>query len=60
MTDPQQPAAMARIEHAMARIEAAARAHVEAAETMKRRHGALKARMTEAVAALDDVLARGA
>ena len=58
MTEPQQPAALARIEAAMARIEAAAAAQASAAESMKRRHATLRTRMTEAVAALDDVLAK--
>ena len=52
--------AMARIDAAIARIEAAIETRANAADTLQKRHGALKARMVEAVAALDDMLARGA
>jgi hypothetical protein len=48
-----------RIEAALARIEAAIAARGKAAEALARRHAALKNRMTDAVKALDDVIARG-
>ncbi|WP_375392692.1 hypothetical protein [uncultured Sphingomonas sp.] len=47
-----------RIDTALARIEAAITARADEAEAIARRHAALKARMAEAVAALDDVIAR--
>ena len=49
-----------RIDAAVARIEAAIAARATAGDALARRHEALKARMAEAVAALDDVIARGA
>lgn len=49
-----------RIDAALARIEAAVDARARAADALARRHAALKARMAEAVTALDDVIARGA
>ena len=48
-----------RIHAAIARIEAASARRAEAGEALARRHAALRTRMTEAVAALDDVIARG-
>lgn len=48
-----------RIDAALARIEAAIDARARAADALARRHDALKARMAEAVSALDDVIARG-
>lgn len=48
-----------RIDAALARIETAITARAEAGEALSRRHAALKARMAEAVTALDDVIARG-
>lgn len=51
--------ALARIEAAIARIEAAVVARAAATDALHRRHAALKASMTEAVAALDAVLAKG-
>ena len=54
-----EPTAADRIDHALARIEAAVSARAHAAEALGRRHEALKARMAEAVAALDDVIAKG-
>lgn len=59
MAEPDPAAAMARIDAAISRIEAAARARARAADTLHKRHGALKARIVEAVAALDETLARG-
>ncbi len=59
MAETEPSPAMARIDAAMARIEAATELHAHAADTLQKRHGALKARMVEAVAALDDMLARG-
>ena len=53
------PAVMARIDAALQRIEAAAARKAEAAEAIARRHGALRTRMAEAVAALDDLIAKG-
>jgi hypothetical protein len=46
-----------RIDHAIARIERAIRTAKE--DALARRHAALKARMAEAVSALDDVISRG-
>lgn len=54
------PAPGKRIDAALNRIEHALAARVEAGEALSRRHAALKARMAEAVSALDDVIARGA
>lgn len=51
--------AAARIDAALARIETAIDVRARAADALVRRHAALKARMTEAVTALDDVIARG-
>jgi hypothetical protein len=53
------PSPVHRIEAAIARIEAATRTHADSREALARRHAALKARMAEAVAALDEVIARG-
>ena len=47
-----------RIEGAIARIEAAARAHAFATERLTRRHEALRERMAEAVDAMDELIAR--
>jgi hypothetical protein len=52
------PSAVDRIDVAIARIEAQIAARSEAADALANRHAALKARMAEAVAALDDVIAR--
>ena len=57
MTD--RPPAAARIDRALHRIEAAIDHRARAADALARRHDALKARMAEAVTALDDVIARG-
>lgn len=53
-----EPAAVHRIDAAIARIEARIAQRTEAADALATRHAALKARMAEAVAALDDVIAR--
>ena len=50
---------LARIDAALSRIEAATARRDQEAQAIRTRHAALKARMGEAVAALDDVLARG-
>ena len=48
-----------RIDRAIARIEQTIRNRAAKEEALARRHAALKARMAEAVSALDDVIARG-
>jgi uncharacterized protein YhaN len=48
-----------RIDAAVARIESAVAARAASAEALTQRHSALKARMAEAVKALDEVIARG-
>lgn len=58
MDDPQYGAAVDRIERALTRIERAAQARAFEADALGRRHTALRARMAEAVAALDQVIAR--
>jgi hypothetical protein len=50
--------AVDRIERAIARIEAAAADHDAAAQVLAERHARLKARMTEAIAALNEVIAQ--
>ena len=55
----QSSSAAARIDAAIVRIEAAVATRADAADALARRHAALKARMAEAVSALDDVIARG-
>ena len=50
--------AVERIDAAIARIETQISARADAGDALARRHAALKARMAEAVAALDDVIAR--
>lgn len=57
MADPNNDATD-RIEAAIARIEAAVTTRGDTADALAARHAALRARMAEAVAALDDVLAR--
>ena len=52
------PSAVDRIDVAIARIEAQIAQRTQAADALATRHAALKARMAEAVAALDDVIAR--
>ncbi len=51
--------AVDRIDAAIARIEAAIDARTRSGDALAKRHAALKARMVEAVAALDDVITRG-
>ena len=58
MSDPD-VSPLARIDAALDRIEAANARRDREAQAIRTRHAALKARMSEAVAALDDVLARG-
>jgi hypothetical protein len=48
-----------RIDAAIVRIETAIDRRAESSDVLTKRHAALKARMAEAVAALDDVIARG-
>ena len=55
----QSSSAAARIDAAIVRIEAVIAVRADAADALARRHAALKARMAEAVIALDDVIARG-
>ena len=50
--------AIARLEAAIARVERAVEQRNRAAVAMNRRHATLKDRMAEAVAALDQVIAR--
>lgn len=59
MADQHDPTALDRIDHAIARIEAAVAARARDGDALARRHAALKARMAEAVSALDEVIARG-
>ena len=54
----QAPPAVDRIDAAIARIETQIAQRTQAADALATRHAALKARMAEAVAALDDVIAR--
>lgn len=51
--------AATRIDAAIGRIEAAVRMRAESNDALARRHAELKARMAEAVSALDDVITRG-
>ena len=53
------PTAVDRVDAAIARIEAAIARRAEHGDALARRHDALKARMAEAVSALDEVIARG-
>ncbi len=50
--------ATARIDRALERIEAAAAARAFASERLARRHAVLRSRIEEAVAALDNLIAR--
>ena len=59
MADVDTPPPLERIERAMTRIETAIADRSRAEQAMARRHAELKARMAEAVTALDDVIARG-
>ncbi len=58
-TPPDTPTAVDRIDAAIARIETAIATRAAAGDALARRHAALKARMAEAVSALDEVIARG-
>lgn len=49
---------LARIEAAITRLEQALDGKRRAAEALAQRHATLRARMTEAMAALDQVIAR--
>ncbi|RIA46631.1 hypothetical protein DFR49_1177 [Hephaestia caeni] len=53
-----QPAAIDRIDRAIARIERAVTTRTRQNDTLAKRHAALRARIAEAVQALDDVIAR--
>lgn len=59
MADETPPPALDRIDRAIARIEAAVAARDRATEAAVRRHAILRARIEQAVATLDDVIARG-
>jgi len=59
MADGTPPLALDRIDRALARIDAALAARSRASEDMVRRHAALRARMEDAVAALDDLISKG-
>ena len=59
MADETPPPPLDRIDRALARIDAALAARARASEDMIRRHAALRARMEDAVAALDDLIAKG-
>ncbi|MFA6124885.1 MAG: hypothetical protein WCS75_10265 [Sphingomonas sp.] len=58
MADVPYPAALDRIDRALARIDAAAQARTTRFEALSRRHETLRARMTDAIAALDAILER--
>jgi hypothetical protein len=58
MEAPDQHPAIQRIEAAVARIERAAAARAYAADSLARRHAALRSRMEEAVAVLDELIAK--
>jgi hypothetical protein len=58
MADAPRHPAVDRIERAVARIEKAASARAFATDRALRRHGALRARIEQAVAALDVLIAR--
>ena len=60
MADTPAPAALDRIERALARIETAATARDVARAALLQRHETLRTRMGEAIAALDAVIARDA
>ena len=59
MADGEPAPSLQRIHAALARIEAATARRDRDEQAIRARHAALKARMSEAVAALDDVLVRG-
>lgn len=56
----QSDTSLERIERALARIEAAAQRRAFAADSIERRHERLRAKVTEAVTALDALIAREA
>ncbi len=58
MADETPPDALDRIDRAIVRIEQAVAQRDRASAALTRRHDALRARMTEAVDALDDLIAR--
>ncbi len=58
MTDQPPTAAIERIERALARIERAGQVRAFATDALDRRHALLKARMQDAIVALDAVIAR--
>ncbi|MCC2975820.1 hypothetical protein LK533_03910 [Sphingomonas sp. PL-96] len=57
MDQPQANPGLSRIDAALARIEAAARARLAATDSLEHRHAALRTSMAEAIAALDQVIA---
>lgn len=57
MDQPQANPGLLRIDAALARIEAAARARLAETEALEYRHAALRTSMAEAIAALDQVIA---
>jgi len=59
MADETPSPALDRIDRAIARIEATFAQRTRAAESAVQRHAVLRARMADAVRALDDILARG-
>lgn len=56
MAEQPQPAALDRIERALARIVAASDAQTAARAALSQRHDALRTRVSEAVAAIDALL----
>ncbi|MEP9401134.1 hypothetical protein [Sphingomonas sp. VNH70] len=58
MSEGPQAAAIERIERALARIERAGQVRAFATHALGRRHGVLKARMEEAIHALDALIAQ--
>jgi hypothetical protein len=58
MDDTDRHSAIDRIERAVERIEQASMARLQTADSLARRHAALRARMAEAVKALDELIAR--
>jgi hypothetical protein len=60
MNDDPHAAAIARIEQALSRIERAAHRKDDANRALAARHAALKARIGDAIGALDAVIAREA
>ncbi|KQN40752.1 hypothetical protein ASG37_02945 [Sphingomonas sp. Leaf407] len=60
MTDDPHTAAIERIERALARIERAGQVRAFATDSLERRHTMLKARMADAIVAIDALIAREA